>query len=267
MGVKRLPDRARPAGHARPASKAGLAAERLDELNHAAHRGEGRDLQYVDASSRLSTPSSRYLASRASSTARAWPSISGEDIALLDVLRPLAARQRLGVEGDVADQVEGVEIGPELLADGVERETLGRQLLDDGLPALAALPALEKVVEAGEALLQRRLGEIAQGLGDELAVRRRGIRSARQGCGRRRHRHRPSAAAAGSETGQSERSIDHRFVAASAGMPCSPKTRVGAGTSSGGVIGSLAGLVNLHRIAVEIRVGEMIWWPRGSPSG
>ncbi len=31
-------------------------------------------------------------------------------------------------------------------------------------------PALEEIVEAGEALLQRRLGEIAQDLGDELAV-------------------------------------------------------------------------------------------------
>ena len=44
------------------------------------------------------------------------------------------------------------------------------KFLDDGLLALGGVPALEEVVEAGEALLQRLLGEVAQALGDQLAV-------------------------------------------------------------------------------------------------
>jgi hypothetical protein len=58
----------------------------------------------------------------------------------------------------------------QFLDDGIERQALGRQFLDDGLLALGGVPAFQEVVEAGEALAQRALGEVAQGLGDELAV-------------------------------------------------------------------------------------------------
>ena len=107
------------------------------------------------ASSRLSTPSSAYLASSASSTARACGAVFREHVALLDVLGALAAGQRLLVEGDVADQVEGVEVLAQFLGDGIERQALGFQFLDDRLLALRRLPALQEIVEAGEALLQR----------------------------------------------------------------------------------------------------------------
>ena len=45
----------------------------------------------------------------------------------------------------------------------IERQALGRHLLDDGLLALGPVPALQEIVEAGEALAQRLLGEVAQG--------------------------------------------------------------------------------------------------------
>ena len=122
------------------------------------------------ASSRLSTPSSAYLASSASSTARAC----GPYFVNTSRFLTFSARSRrvsgLLVEGDVADQVEGIEVLAQLLGDRVERQALGLQLLDDRLLALRRLPALEEVVEAGEALLQRLLGEVAQALGDQLAV-------------------------------------------------------------------------------------------------
>ena len=76
----------------------------------------------------------------------------------------------LRVEGDVADQVEGVEVLAQLLRKRIERQALGFQFLDDRLLALGRFPALEEVVEAGEALLQRLLGEVAQAFGDQLAV-------------------------------------------------------------------------------------------------
>ena len=76
-----------------------------------------------------------------------------EDVALADVLGPLAAGERRLVEGDVADEVEGIEVLAHFLGERVERQALGFQFLDDRLLALGRFPALEEIVEAGEALL------------------------------------------------------------------------------------------------------------------
>jgi hypothetical protein len=70
----------------------------------------------------------------------------------------------------MADQIEGIEILSEFIRHGVERQALGLQFLNDRLLAFSRFPALEELVETREALLQRRLGEIAQGFCDELAV-------------------------------------------------------------------------------------------------
>ena len=59
---------------------------------------------------------------------------------------------------------------PTSSASGSSGKPFGFQFLDDGLLALGRFPALEEIVEAGEAFLERLLGEVAQGLGDELAV-------------------------------------------------------------------------------------------------
>ena len=159
---------------------------------------------------------------------------------LRDVLGPLAAGQRRPVEGNVADQVEGVEVLADLLGERVERQALGGQFLDDRLLAVGGLPALEEIVEAGEALLQRLLGEVAQGLGDELAVlveildalgddggadaididlpafcRRRAARSMSGGCHRRSVSSSPGLSAAAAR-----------------------RRRPAGGASSGGAIGS-----------------------------
>ena len=67
--------------------------------------------------------------------------VLGEDVALADVLGALAAGERRLVEGDVADQVEGVEVLADLLGQRVEQQALVGQLLDDGLLALGGVPA------------------------------------------------------------------------------------------------------------------------------
>ncbi len=64
-----------------------------------------------------------------------------EHVALLHVLGALAAGERLLVEGDMADEVEGVEVLAQFLGDGIERQALGLQFLDDRLLALRRLPA------------------------------------------------------------------------------------------------------------------------------
>jgi hypothetical protein len=61
--------------------------------------------------------------------------VFGEHVALLDVVGAFAAGERRLVEGDVADQVEGVEVLADLLGNGSSSSLLG-QFLDDGLLAL-----------------------------------------------------------------------------------------------------------------------------------
>ena len=96
-------------------------------------------------------------------------------------------------------------------------------------------------------------------LGDELAVLVEIFDALGDDAWRRRHRHRSSAASR--RRGgivQVRLAIDDGFVRrrASSGIG-SPSSSVG-GTSSGGAIGiALARLVNLHRLAVEVRIGEM----------
>jgi hypothetical protein len=66
-----------------------------------------------------------------------------EHVALLHVLGALAAGQRTAVEGNVADQIEGVEVLAQFLGNGVERQASGFQFLDDRLLALRRLPAFQ----------------------------------------------------------------------------------------------------------------------------
>ena len=98
------------------------------------------------------------------------PAVFGEHVPLFDVIGALAPGQRFLIESNVTDEVEGIEVLAQFLGDRVERQALGFQFVDDRLLALRRLPALEEIIEASEALLQRLLGEIAQGFCDELTV-------------------------------------------------------------------------------------------------
>ena len=77
--------------------------------------------------------------------------VSGEHVPVLDALGPLAACQGLGVEGDVTNEVEGVEIPAQLFDDHRQRQPLGSHLVNDCLLALLAVPPIQEVVQAGEA--------------------------------------------------------------------------------------------------------------------
>jgi hypothetical protein len=146
-----------------------LAAERVDELEDATHIGERSHLQHVGVVEVEHAFVAIFFEQRVEHGAGLWP-IFGEHVALLDVLGPFAARQRLLVEGYVADQIEGVEVLAEFVGDGVEREALNFQFFDDRLLALGRFPSLEEIVKAGEPFPQRGLGEVAQGFGDEFAI-------------------------------------------------------------------------------------------------
>ena len=68
-------------------------------------------------------------------------SVFAEGVALADVVGAFLAGQGLGVEGDVADEVEGIQVLAQLGADHLEVEPFLRQLLDDRLLLLLGVPA------------------------------------------------------------------------------------------------------------------------------
>ena len=151
----------------------------------------------------------------------------------------------------MADEVEGVEVLAQFSGDQIERQALGRQLLDDRLLALGGLPAPEEVVKAGEAFFQRSLGEVAQGLGDELAVLVQILDPLGDDrCADAVHIDLAHAAALG-------RVVPDGLIPARlrrCGVVVIARRRRIVGRGHGVV---LAGLVDLNRLAVEVRIGEM----------
>ena len=73
--------------------------------------------------------------------------ILGEDMALLHAIGSFAAGQGRLVEGDMADEVEGVIVATNLLGKFVEENPLTGKLFDNGLLSLSAVPGVKKVVE------------------------------------------------------------------------------------------------------------------------
>ena len=88
--------------------------------------------------------------------------VFGENIALADIFRALAARKRRLIESNVADEIEGIEVLADFFGERIKGKPFVFEFFDDGLLALGGLPPLEEIVEAGEALLEGLLGEVAQ---------------------------------------------------------------------------------------------------------
>ena len=88
----------------------------------------------------------------------------------MHAVRALAARERRLVEGDVADQVEGVEVLADLLGQLVEEDALAREFLEDGLLALGVVPRVEEVVERRVRLANGLARVVLERFGDQLAV-------------------------------------------------------------------------------------------------
>ena len=79
----------------------------------------------ISSDSTLVMPASAYFSSRASSTARACSPYLAKTLRFLHLLGALPAGERRLVEGDVADQVEGVVVAADLLGELVEEDALG----------------------------------------------------------------------------------------------------------------------------------------------
>ena len=86
------------------------------------------------------------------------------------MLGAFAARERRLVEGDVADQIEGVVVAADLLGQFVEEDALAGELVDDGLLAVGVVPRVEESVQRGVRLADGLARVVLERLGDELAV-------------------------------------------------------------------------------------------------
>ncbi len=192
--------------------------------------------------------------------ARAFVAVLGEVVALAHVVGALTAGERRLIEGDVADEVEGVESClTYVLGERLEEDALLVELVDDRLLAVGWPPALQEVVERWRTPRGRAARVVAQRLGDELAVR--AVVLDALGDDADRHVRRRRTCAAGPRPASSSGvAVAARPSGVRGGHPSiGVSAVVGVDPSSGGTIGSsLAGLVDLHRVAVEVGVGEQL---------
>ena len=69
--------------------------------------------------------------------------VFGEHVALAHVVGTLTAGERRLVEGDVADEVEGVEVLADFFQQRVEQQPFFGQFFDDGFFTLGGFPAAQ----------------------------------------------------------------------------------------------------------------------------
>ena len=201
-----------------------------------------------------STPSSAYFSSSASSTSRACRAVLGEIVALVAPGRRVrgasaAAGQRRRGRSDRRHRSRG-----RLVSASSSRKTPCCQLFDDGLLAFGLVPAFQEIIQRGELLADGLAGVILEGFSDELAVRAEVLHAFGDDVTPARHRQqylrRSLAATLRQCSGPSAESTVRRGRSASAHPSASCGSSGGTGGSSG------FGIVDLHRVAVEVRIGE-----------
>ena len=108
----------------------------FDELDRRAHRIEGRNLKHPRIAQVDDALILIFLQQRFEHRA-GLRTVLRENIALADVICALAPRQRRLVEGDMADQVEGIEILADFLGQRIKGQAFVFELFDDGLLAFS----------------------------------------------------------------------------------------------------------------------------------
>jgi hypothetical protein len=103
-----------------------LAAKGPHQFHHTPHGSKGRDAQHIRIIEVQNALIRVFLKQRIQHGTR-LRAVFREDVALAHILGPLAPGQWLAVKGDVADQVEGVQVLAKLIGNGVKRQALGGQ--------------------------------------------------------------------------------------------------------------------------------------------
>src|SRR5437899_1911986 len=102
---------------------AGAAAECLEQLHRRAERVERRHLEHVEVE-QGGKALVLVLEEQRFEDGTGLGAVLGEDIALANVVDALPARERRPIEGDVADQVEGIEVHADLFLEWLEQQAL-----------------------------------------------------------------------------------------------------------------------------------------------
>ena len=116
--------------------KAGSGTEFLDELERCSHRVEWGDFQNFDVIETGDNAFVLILGEQSFKHGTGLRAVFGEDIALFDVVGAFAAGQRRLVEGNVANQVEGIEVFADLFQQRLQKQPFFRQFFNDGFLAL-----------------------------------------------------------------------------------------------------------------------------------
>ena len=130
-----------------------LATEERDDLYRRAQGGQGVHLENLQGLDAAEAGVGVFLEQGIEDGA-GLVAIGGEDVALAYLLGPLPARQGWLVEGDVADEIEGVLVAAHLLGQFVEVDALDGQLLQDDQFAVGVVPGVEEGVQGGVGLAQ-----------------------------------------------------------------------------------------------------------------
>src|SRR5690625_1017176 len=146
-----------------------LRAKTADDLDRSAEVGKGPHAQHIHGLDVLDPLVGVLLKQRLEDGPRLL-AVANEVVALSDLLRALTARERRTIEGDVADQVEGIVAAPDLLGQGVQENTALLELAEDGLLLLGVTPGLQEVIERGELLGDLLPGVVLERLGDQPAA-------------------------------------------------------------------------------------------------
>ena len=147
----------------------GFAAEQVDDFHRRAKGGERIDLEDVERLEALEAGIG-ILVEQGFEHGAGLVAVAGEDVATAHLGHALAAGARRPVKGHVADQVEGIVVGTDLLGQFVKEDAARGQLFDHGLFALGRVPGAEEVVQGGVGLVHGLARVVLERFGDQPAV-------------------------------------------------------------------------------------------------
>jgi hypothetical protein len=147
----------------------GFAAEELDDFDGGAEVAEGIDFEGLHGLDGLDAAVGVFL-EQGFEDGAGLLAVFAEEVALGHPGGALAAGEGRLVVGDVADEVEGVVIGPDLGGQLVEEEALRGEFVDECFLLVGGVPLVEEVVEGGVGPVDGLAAVVGEGLGDELAI-------------------------------------------------------------------------------------------------
>ena len=115
------------------------AAKVSDELRHSTHAGEGSNLQEARIIEAGDYAVVLIFVQQGFEHGTGLRAVVGEHIAFADISHAVTASEWWLVEGDVADEVKGIQLLAYFFQQGIKEQPFFGQFCDDGLLALRGL--------------------------------------------------------------------------------------------------------------------------------